>query len=84
MEIAYAVIPMIHNLEEPLRSQVRQAFSLSMSIVWKTMVGISGLGVLTLLLMREVPMNISTDETYGLEMENRGKDSLDPKTCLRK
>jgi hypothetical protein len=65
-EIAYAAIPKIHGLKEPLRSEIRQAFSKSMSTVWLMMVGFSGLGVLTLLLLREVPLNRYTDETYGL------------------
>ena len=45
---------------------MRQAFSKSMSIVWETMIGISGLGLLTLLLLREIPLNQTTDENYGL------------------
>lgn len=66
VEIAYAAIPKIRALEEPLRSEVRQAFSQSMSTVWKLMAGISGLGVLTLLLLREIPLILHTDEKYGL------------------
>lgn len=31
------------------------------------MAGISGLGILTLIILREVPMIQYTDETYGLE-----------------
>lgn len=66
IEIAYAAIPTIGTLQEPLRSQVRQAFAMSMTTVWKTMIGISGLGFLTVFLMREIPMNQNKDDTYGL------------------
>ncbi|KAF7343337.1 MFS domain-containing protein [Mycena venus] len=38
-EIAYAAIPAIKQLEEPLKKQVQAAFAESMSAVWKTMIG---------------------------------------------
>ena len=66
VEIAYAAIPTIKTLQEPLRGEVGAAFAGSMSIIWKTMIGISGLGLLTVTLLREVPMKEITDERYGL------------------
>ena len=66
MQIAYAAIPAIGALEEPLRGEVREAFARSLRVVWLTMVGMSGAGLLSVLLMREVPMQSVTDETYGL------------------
>ncbi|OCH96143.1 iron permease [Obba rivulosa] len=71
LEIAYAAIPLINGLEEPLRSQVRTAFADSMAVIWKTMIGISALGVITLLGLKEVPMNTVTDEAFGLNEEKR-------------
>ncbi|OSC98516.1 iron permease [Trametes coccinea BRFM310] len=67
VEIAYAAIPVIHTLPEPLQTEVRVAFASAMSVVWKAMIGFSGAGFLTLFLLREVPMQKHTDETYGLE-----------------
>ncbi|KAI0667888.1 iron permease [Trametes maxima] len=66
VEIAYAAIPVIHTLPEPLQTHVRVAFADSMAVVWKAMIGFSGAGFLTLALLREVPMQKHTDETYGL------------------
>ncbi|KAH8103096.1 iron permease [Cristinia sonorae] len=66
LEIAYAAIPAIRSLQEPLRTEVRVAFADSMSIVWKTMIGISGLGLLSLLFLQEIKMVSHTDATYGL------------------
>jgi hypothetical protein len=66
VEIAYAAIPQIKGLPEPLRSQVRDAFAHSISTIWKTMIGIAGLGFLTLLLLKEIPMVEHTDGKYGL------------------
>ncbi|KAI0781950.1 iron permease [Abortiporus biennis] len=67
VEIAFAAIPVIRDLPEPLRTEVREAFAISMSTIWKTMVGISGIGIISLLFMKEIPMITYTDQTYGLE-----------------
>jgi len=37
-----------------------------MSVVWKTMIGISGLGLLSVLLLKELPLNGLTDNAYCL------------------
>ncbi|KAM5537268.1 hypothetical protein V8D89_008998 [Ganoderma adspersum] len=66
-QIAYAAIPVISGLDEPLRTQVRNAFANSLKTVWLVMVGMSGAGVLSLLLMKEVPMQKETDATFGLD-----------------
>ncbi|EIW62181.1 iron permease [Trametes versicolor FP-101664 SS1] len=66
-DISYQAIPLIASLEEPLRSEVRAAFALSMAVIWKVMVGLCGVGILTLFLLKEVPMVKHTDETYGLK-----------------
>ncbi|KAK0482589.1 major facilitator superfamily domain-containing protein [Armillaria novae-zelandiae] len=66
-EIAYAAIPHIPSLAEPLQTEVRVAFAASMKVVWQTMVGIAGAGFLFSLLMREVEMVGVVDETYALQ-----------------
>ncbi|KAL4241388.1 MFS transporter superfamily protein [Abortiporus biennis] len=65
-DIAISAIPLIPDLPEPLQTEVRTAFASSMSVIWKTMIGISGLGVLTLFGLKEIPMQSHTDENYGL------------------
>ncbi|KAI8969890.1 iron permease [Trametes punicea] len=74
VEIAYAAIPIIHTLDEPLRNEVRVAFASSMAVVWKAMLGFSAGGVLTLLMLREVPMQKFTDEKYGLKAGEQVQD----------
>ena len=71
MQIAYAAIPAIGSLDEPLRTEVREAFARSLRVVWLTMVGMGGVGLLSVTLMREVPMQKKTDETYGLDAKPR-------------
>lgn len=73
-EIAYAAIPTIGSLPEPLRSQVRAAFADSMAVIWKTMIGISGLGIITLFFLKELPMNLFTDDSFGLDEKQRQRD----------
>ncbi|TBU53297.1 iron permease [Dichomitus squalens] len=70
VEIAYAIIPIIPTLEEPLRTEVRIAFAASMSVVWKVMLGLAGGGLLTTLLLKEIPMHTATDSRYGLEKQD--------------
>ena len=67
VEIAYAAIPVIPTLPEPIQTQVREAFADSLSVVWKVMIGFAAAGFVTLLLLKEVPMMSQTDETYGLK-----------------
>jgi hypothetical protein len=45
-------------------------------MVWKVMAGFAGLGlVLTILLMKEIPMRTELDENWGLEQDiDRGID----------
>ncbi|KAF8590340.1 iron permease [Ramaria rubella] len=73
VEIAYAAIPLIPTLEEPLRTQVRQAFAESMSIIWKTMIGLAGGGFLSVFIMKEIAMHQVTDENFTLEEEKNEK-----------
>ncbi|EIW57898.1 iron permease [Trametes versicolor FP-101664 SS1] len=77
IEIAYAAIPVIRTLDEPLRTEVRIAFAESMAVVWKAMIGFSAAGFLTLFLLREVPMQKHTDETYGLQDGVRPSGSVE-------
>ena len=75
VEIAYAAIPQIRLLDDPLNAEVRKAFASSMSLIWQTMIGISGLGLLTVALLHEVPMKAITNERYGLEVAVRREDT---------
>jgi hypothetical protein len=73
-EIAYAAIPLIKLLEEPLRTQVQTAFAESMTVIWQAMIGFSGLGLLFSLFMVEVPMGTTVDESYALKEKDDVRD----------
>ncbi|GBE86280.1 Efflux pump FUS6 [Sparassis crispa] len=79
-EIAYAAIPQIGSLSEPLRSEVRAAFATSMSVIWKTMIGIAGLGLLSVFILKEIPMRQSTDVNFGLN-DNKKQITDEEKTA---
>ncbi|KAG8901942.1 hypothetical protein FRB99_004997 [Tulasnella sp. 403] len=67
VEIAYAIIPSIKSLPEPLRTQVRVAYAESLRIVWFVMLGISIAGFLSIFLVKEIPMAEVTDEQWGIK-----------------
>lgn len=70
VQIAYSVIPVIPTLEESLRGQVRDAFADSLRVIWRVMIGISAVGLLCVLGMKEVKMHEVTDTDWGMT-ENR-------------
>ena len=78
--MAYSIIPEISQLEEPLLSEVRDAFAESLKIIWQVMIGISGLGLLTVVLMKEVEMRMDVDSQWALEEK---KDDADESVNIR-
>ena len=69
MQIAYAIIPTISGLPEPLKGQVRAAFAQATRLIWQVMIGISGAGFLSVFLMREVTLRGDRDAQWGLQDE---------------
>ncbi|KZO94656.1 MFS multidrug transporter [Calocera viscosa TUFC12733] len=67
MDIAYAAIPQIASLGQPLQDQVRDAFAQSLSTLWKVTAGLCGLGLLTSLGMKQLQMNANVDEQWQRE-----------------
>ncbi|KAI0751820.1 MFS general substrate transporter [Daedaleopsis nitida] len=70
VEIAVAAVPIIRTLDDSLKLEVEVAFAESLAVVWKIMLGLSGLGFLTVFLLKELPMSSHTDEKYGLASSN--------------
>ncbi|KAI0667862.1 iron permease [Trametes maxima] len=68
VQVAYAIIPTIPTLRDPLRSEVRAAFAQATRLIWRVMMGLSGAGLLSCVLMREVELRKdSLDGTWGLK-----------------
>lgn len=66
LQLSYGAIPEISALQEPLRTQVRDAFSASLAVLWRVLLAISAAGLVSTLWMKEVPMQTVSDERYGL------------------
>ena len=69
LSIAYSSIPLIASLEEPLRTQVRVAFADGIRIIWFVMIGISAAGLLSTLLMPDIPMQAKMDQKWSVEQK---------------
>jgi len=71
-QIAFEVIPSIRNLPQPLKDEVRHAFARSLQVLWKVLAGISGLGLLSSLFMKHLPLHTSVDANWGRD-DRQGK-----------
>lgn len=67
--LAYASIPIISGLPEPLRTEVRQAFAESTRVIWKVFTGIAGLGMVASFFMKALPLHTQVDERWGISEE---------------
>ena len=67
MAIAYQIIAIIPDLQEPTRSEVREAFADSLIVLWQVMIGIAGLGLLSSLFMKALPLHTQRDEQWALD-----------------
>ncbi|KAI0759680.1 iron permease [Trametes elegans] len=75
VQIAYAVIPTVRTLPEPLKDEVRATFARAARLIWHVMLGVAGAGLLSCLLMREVELRKdSLDDQWGLK-EDGGEDA---------
>ncbi|KAI0337292.1 Mfs1.2 [Trametopsis cervina] len=77
VSLAYSVIPVIKTLDEPLRSQVRDAFAKSIVVIWQVLIGISGLGFLVSLLMKGLPLHSALDEKWAIDMNETAREARD-------
>ncbi|KAF7289732.1 Iron permease [Mycena indigotica] len=71
-EIAFEVIPRIRHLPQPLKDQVRAAFAQAFQVVWNTLAGLGGLGLLVSFAMKALPLHTQVDEAWGRETAKSG------------
>lgn len=65
--IAYAIVPQIPTLPQPLKDEVRAAFADSLRVVWEVLAGLTGMGILSTFLMKGLPLHTHTDEAWALQ-----------------
>ncbi|KIO28004.1 hypothetical protein M407DRAFT_22771 [Tulasnella calospora MUT 4182] len=75
VEFSYAAIPAIRVLEEPVKTQVKEAFASSLRIVWLVMAALAALGTVTVFGMKELRLHEVTDEDWGLKEKKEQADA---------
>ncbi|KAK4703181.1 hypothetical protein P7C70_g3037, partial [Phenoliferia sp. Uapishka_3] len=76
--IAYKVIPFIHIIPEPLKTQVRDAYTDSLRTVWQALVALNGIGLVLSLFMDDIKMSSKVSAKWGLkDMELKGEGELE-------
>jgi hypothetical protein len=68
--IAYQIIPVIPDLPEPARGAVREAYASSLIVLWQVMIGISGLGLLSSLFMKALPLHTQRDDQWAFSEDS--------------
>lgn len=68
--IAFSIIPAIRELEDPLKTEVQEAFADSIRIIWLVTTAVAALGFLVSLTMQSLPLSNTLDEQWGLEEQN--------------
>ncbi|KAI0799693.1 iron permease [Irpex lacteus] len=71
VSFAYSAIPTLRSLDPNLRETVRHAFADSLKQLWLVLIGISGIGLVSVLFMTEIPMRNDLDEQWALEQKSR-------------
>ena len=74
--IAYAVIPLISSMEQPLRGEVQKAFAGSLSVIWRVLIGVGGLGLLASLPMKRLPLHTEIDKDWGIMDSERDEQRV--------
>ena len=69
--IAFSAIPQIRSLPQPLKDEVRVAFADSLSVIWKVVVGVCGIGFLSSLFMKGLPLHTVNDEAWAPKTSER-------------
>ncbi|KAJ7463436.1 major facilitator superfamily domain-containing protein [Mycena galericulata] len=69
--LAYSIIHCVPALPEPLKDQVRAAFADGLQTIWRIMIGVSGAGLLSSLLMKPFPLHTTKDENWALEEKEK-------------
>ena len=75
VSFAYSAIPTLRSLDPQLQLLVRHAFADSLRVLWLVMIGISGIGLISVFFMQELPMHTDVDEQWALKEDRRESDT---------
>ncbi|KAN0135475.1 MFS general substrate transporter [Lactarius tabidus] len=67
VELAFAAIPSIPTLEQPMKDEVRKTFGEALKVVWQVVLGITVVGFVSSLGMRQFQLHTNIDQDWGRE-----------------
>ncbi|KAJ7719955.1 MFS general substrate transporter [Mycena metata] len=73
-DLVYGVIPEISTMPEPLKLQVQDAFVESIKLVWIIMASLCAIGLLTVCLIKDIPLSRQVDKKWGLRERPPGTE----------
>lgn len=65
--VAYAMVPLVRTLPEPLKSQVQDAYLTGIRGCWYVVLGAAVLGFASSWFMKALPLHTAVDRDWGLE-----------------
>ncbi|GAA5852177.1 hypothetical protein JCM8547_006690 [Rhodosporidiobolus lusitaniae] len=75
-EIAFAAIPHIKDLPDPIRTLVRVSFADSLRLLWQICIAIAGVGLVLSFFIESIPLaTVGDEENWGLEKRERSKSA---------
>ncbi|KAI0746387.1 Mfs1.2 [Daedaleopsis nitida] len=69
--VAYAVVPLIASMAQPEKDLTRRAFAVSLQIVWKLLIGVAAVGLVSSLGMKAVSLRAERDENWEMQQNGR-------------
>ncbi|KAK7013962.1 MFS general substrate transporter [Favolaschia claudopus] len=76
-DVAYSIISQIPSMPEPLKAQVITAFFQSLRSVWIAMAVLSGVGICTLVLIKDLPLRTTTDKKWDTVNNEKKSEQLE-------
>jgi hypothetical protein len=70
-QLAYAIVPLISTLSQPLQDEVRQAFLESFREVWIAFAVCAAIGLFSWFAMKNYPLKKSVDQEWGIDRSRK-------------
>lgn len=67
VEIAFETIPIIRRLTQPLKGEVQNTFGIALKVVWQVVLGLSIVGILCTIGMKQLELHTNIDKDWGRE-----------------
>ena len=68
VQMAFAAIPVIPLLNQPLKDEVRDTFGFALRVVWQILIGVATVGLLCNIGMKQLKLHTEVDKDWGAEV----------------